>query len=140
MDQLTSVDKSILIRELCEAVQDIVFFKNPDGEYLFANRAFEHLYGYTFEQIQGKSDFDFLTKAEAEFFAARDIEALNAGKQTVSEAWQVNELTGDRECYQTIKSPVFSGGGRLMGLLGVVKNITRQKNAEEILRATVPRE
>lgn len=134
MEQLTSAEKSTFINTLCEAIQDIVFFKNPNGEYLFANHAFERLYGYTLEQIEGKSDFSFLMKEEAEFFAARDKEAMTAGKQTVSEAWQLNELTGERECYQTIKTPVFSDDGRLIGLLGVVKNVSQQKHAEEILR------
>ena len=131
---MTSAEKSTFIHTLCEAIQDIVFFKNPNGEYLFANHAFERLYGYTLEQIKGKSDFSFLTKDEAELFADRDNEAINAGRQTISEAWQINELTGDRECYETIKTPVFSDDGRLLGLLGVVKNVTQQKHAEEILR------
>lgn len=134
MEQLTSAEKSTFIHTLCEAIQDIVFFKNPNGEYLFANHAFERLYGYTLEQIKGKSDFSFLTKDEAELFADRDNEAINAGRRTISEAWQINELTGDRECYETIKTPVFSDDGRLLGLLGVVKNVTQQKHAEEILR------
>jgi PAS domain S-box-containing protein len=127
MEELTSAEKSAFIRALCETVQDIVFFKNPHGQYMFANHAFERLYGYTFAQIEGKTDFDFLTAEEAEYFAARDQEAFQAGKRTASEAWQINELTGERECYETIKTPVFSDSGRLMGLLGVVRNITWQK-------------
>jgi hypothetical protein len=71
-------------------------------------------------------------------FAARDKEALDAGKQTISEAWQVNELTGERECYETIKTPVFTAEGRLLGLLGVVKNVTQLKRAEEVLRSVAP--
>ena len=138
MEQLTTAEKSTFIRSLCEAIQDIVFFKNPRGEYLFANHAFERLYGYTLAQIEGKSDFDFLTQDEAALFAARDKEALDAGKQTISEAWQINELTGERECYQTIKTPVFTEEGRLLGLLGVVKNVTQLKRAEEVLRGVVP--
>lgn len=139
MEQLTSAEKSTFIRTLCEAIQDIVFFKNPNGEYLFANHAFEQLYGYTFAQLEGKSDFSFLTEEEAEFFAARDKEALEAGKPTISEAWQINDLTGERECYKTIKTPVFSEG-RLMGLIGIVKNVTDQKRAEEILLGRKPQE
>lgn len=134
MEQLSSLEKSAFIRSLCEAIQDIVFFKNDRGDYLFANHAFERLYGYTLAQILGKSDFDFLTQEEAEFFAARDKEALDAGVPTTSEAWQLNELSGERECYKTIKTPVFSDDGQLLGLLGIVKNVTQQKHAEDILR------
>lgn len=138
MEKLTSAEKSMLIRSLSETIQDIVFFKNPNGEYLFANHAFERLYGYTLAQIEGKSDFSFLMEDEAEYFAARDKEAMDAGKRTISEAWQINELTGERECYETTKTPVFSDDGRLLGLLGVVKNVTQQKKVEEILRNVKP--
>jgi hypothetical protein len=51
-----------------------------------------------------------------------------------SEAWQLNELTGVQECYETIKTPVYSEDGQLIGLLGVVKNVTKIKQAEEVLR------
>lgn len=140
MEQLTSSEKSTFILSLCEAIQDIVFFKNPEGKYVFANHAFERLYGYTLAQIKGKSDFSFLMKDEAEYFEARDQEVIEAGKQIISEAWQVNELTGERECYETIKSPVYSVDGRLMGILGVVKNVTQRKHTEEILRNTKPQD
>lgn len=127
MQDLTSADKSALIRALCEVVSDIVFFKNPDGAFLYANHAFERLYGYTLEQLYGKTDFAFLTQEEAEYFSQRDKEAFAAGKPTVSEAWQLNDLTGERECYETVKTPVYADDGRLLGLLGVVKNITHQR-------------
>jgi len=120
MEQLTSAEKSTFIRSLSEAIQDIVFFKNPNGEYMYANHAFERLYGYTLEQIKGKSDSAFLIENEANYFAVRDKEAMEAGRPTVSEAWQDNELTGERECYETIKTPVFSEDGRRLGLLGIV--------------------
>ncbi|RFO97166.1 hypothetical protein DIC66_08460 [Rhodoferax lacus] len=135
MEKLTSTDKSAVIRSLSEAIQDIVFFKNPNGEYLFANHAFERLYGYTLEQIMGKSDYEFLVKDEADYFAGRDKDAMEAGEPTRSEAWQVNELTGAQECYETIKTPVFSEDGQLIGLVGVVKNVTKIKQAEEVLRS-----
>lgn len=131
MEKLTSAEKSTFIRCLCEAIQDIVFFKSPNGEYLFVNHAFEQLYGYTLEQIKGKSDYAFLMKDEADNFAVRDKEAIHAGKPTRSEAWQVNELTGENECYETIKTPIYSEEGQLIGLLGVVKNVTWLRKFEE---------
>lgn len=130
MKDLTSTEKSAFITALCEAISEIVFFKDPQGAFLFANHAFERLYGYTLAQIAGKTDFAFLTQEEAEYFAARDKEAMEAGKPMVSQAWQLNDMTGERECYETIKTPVYAHDGHLLGLLGVVKNITAQKQDE----------
>lgn len=134
MEHLSLADVNIVILALAEAVPDLVFFKDPAGAFIYANHAFENLYGYTLEQIKGKTDFAFLTQEEAEYFAARDRDALAAGKKTVSEAWQLNELTDQKECYETTKIPVYAGDGRLMGLLGVVRNVTNERLAQEVLR------
>ncbi len=129
MDAFTSSEKSALIRALGDAVSDIVFLKDTTGAYLYANGAFERLYGYTLNQIAGKTDYDFLTEKDARYFAERDQAATQVGKATVSEAWQENELTGEQECYETVKTPVFSNDGRLLGLLGVGRNITHLRKA-----------
>ena len=133
MENLSLGSVQTLITSLAEAIPDLVFFKDPVGAYLYANHAFERLYGYTLEQIKGKTDFSFLTQEEADYFAARDQEALAAGKKTVSEAWQLNELTDQKECYETIKVPVYAEDGQLLGLLGVVRNVTSQRLAQELL-------
>ncbi len=134
MENFSSAEKTAFIQSLAESIPDIVFFKDPTGAYLFANHAFERLYGYTLAQIRGKTDFAFLTQDEAAYFAARDQDALTAGKATASEAWQINEMTDEKECFETIKSPVYDADGNLMGLLGVVRNVTQQRQAQAILR------
>lgn len=134
MENFTSLEKNALLLALCETIPDVVFFKDPEGAYVYANHAFERLYGYTLAQIKGKTDYAFLTHEEAEYFASRDQVALDAGTATTSEAWQLNELTGERECYETVKTPVFDDNRNLMGLLGIVRNVTQLRLAEKILR------
>lgn len=125
---------SAFIQALCLASPDIVFVKDLNGAFLFANSAFEQLYGYTMEQIHGKTDFDFMSEEEAAYFANRDREALAADKPTVSIAWQVNHITDDDECFETIKSPLVDRSGKVVGLLGIGRNVTQRERSEEALR------
>jgi len=134
MENFSRDEINIVITTLAEAIPDLVFYKDPAGAYVYVNHAFERLYGYTLEQIKGKTDYSFLTQEEADYFAARDQEALTTGKKTVSEAWQLNELTDQKECYETIKVPVYAKDGQLMGLLGVVRNVTDQRLAQAMLK------
>lgn len=136
MENLTSLEKNAVLLALCETLPDVVFFKDPEGAYIYANHAFERLYGYTLAQIKGKTDYAFLSHEEAEYFAQRDQEALATGKTSTSEAWQLNELTDERECYETVKQPVFDDQRRLIGLLGIVRNVTRLRMAEKMLGMT----
>ena len=140
MENLSSAELAARIRTLFETLPDIVFFKDPQGAFLFANQAFEHLYGYTLEQIRGKSDFSFLSHEEAEYFALRDADAIAAGKPTVSEGWQVNELTSEQECYETIKTPVYAEDGTLLGLLGIGRNLTPLRLSQDASPAANPDE
>lgn len=126
---------SVFTEKLFETTSDVVFVKDPRGAYIFVNKAFECLYGYTLAQVRHKTDFDFLPEPEAQYFANRDQEAIRAGKPTVSEAAQVNELTGTTEHFETIKTPVFDKDGQLIGLLGIGRNVTQRKNAEDALLA-----
>lgn len=138
MENLSSAGLAARIRTLFETLPDIVFFKDPQGAFLFANQAFEHLYGYTLEQIRDKTDFSFLSLEEAEYFALRDAEAIAAGKPSVSEGWQDNELTNEKECYETIKTPVYAKDGALLGLLGIGRNLTPLRLSQDAAQAASP--
>jgi PAS domain S-box-containing protein len=140
METLSRADVDSVIHCLADALSDLVFLKDPAGAYLYANHAFERLYGYTLAQIKGKTDYAFLTQEDADVFAARDQEALRAGKKTVSEAWQLNEMTDQKECYETIKVPVYAADGQLVALLGIVRNVTDQRLAQELLRPSGARD
>ncbi len=58
-----------------------IFVKDAkDLRFVRWNRAGEETIGYTADELIGKSDYDFFPKDEADFFTARDREALNGHK------------------------------------------------------------
>ena len=127
------VQSEIFKDTLLHTIPDIVFVKDSQGRFIAANRAFETKYGQRIADIQGKTDFDFLDESQARYFEQRDSEALAAGKPVVSEAWQTDHSTGVEALYETIKTPLISAGGELMGLMGVGRDITARKRAEDAL-------
>ena len=69
----------------------------------------------------------------AEFFRSRDRAAIEAGQPTTNEEW-LTFSDGHRELAQTIKTPVHDAEGRLIGVLGVARDITALRAAEDALR------
>lgn len=129
-----SLSRSEVFKEtLLQTIPDVVFVKDAQGAFVSANRAFELVYGRSTPEIVGKTDFEFLPEDQATYFAARDAEALHAQKPTFSESWQINRATGAQALYETIKTPIYAPDGSVMGLLGIGRDITERKRAQDAL-------
>lgn len=119
------------LRTLLDTVPDLIWLKDPEGIYLACNRRFEGFFGARQHEIQGKTDFDFVDAALASFFRANDMAAMAAGKPTKNEEEIVFANDGHRELLETIKTPVYGSDGTVLGVLGIGRDITERKQAEE---------
>jgi PAS domain S-box-containing protein len=120
---------------LIETLPDLVWLKDPGGVYLACNQKFECFFGAKETEIVGKTDHDFVDKELADFFRKKDKVAMAAGKPTMNEEEITYADDGHREILETIKTPMFANDGKLIGVLGIARDITERKHAElEIAR------
>ena len=118
-------------RALLQTIPDLIWLKHPNGVFLACNAMFERLYGAKEEEIVGKTDYDFVEKNLADFFRERDRMAIAAGEPTSNEEWVTFADNGHRALLETIKTPMIDDRGKLIGVLGVARDITERKKAEE---------
>jgi PAS domain S-box-containing protein len=121
------------LRTLIRTIPDLVWLKDPDGVYLSCNAAFERLFGAKEADIVGKSDYDFVDKAMADFFRDKDRSAMAAGHPVSNEEWLTYANDGRRALVLTTKTPMSAADGRLIGVLGIARDITEQRRAQETL-------
>ncbi|OYV00077.1 MAG: hypothetical protein CFE45_10510, partial [Burkholderiales bacterium PBB5] len=121
------------LHTLLATISDPIWLKDPHGVYLSCNAAFERLYGVPEARIVGRTDYDFVDRATADFFRANDSGAAQAGKPTINEEW-LRFSAGYRGLFETTKTPVLQADGRLLGVLGVAHNITRQRALQQALQ------
>jgi PAS domain S-box-containing protein len=95
---------------------------------------FERFFGAREADIVGKTDYDFVDRALADFFREHDKRAMAAGKPTSNEEWITFAEDGHRALLDTIKTPVHDPEGRLIGVLGIARDITGHRTLEEQLR------
>jgi len=119
---------------LVDTLPDLFWLKDPEGVYLSCNRRFESFFGAAERDIVGKTDYDFMDKAQGDFFRHHDNAALAAGGPTANEEEVTFASDGHREILETIKTPVRASEGRIIGVLGISRNITGRKQADEALR------
>jgi PAS domain S-box-containing protein/putative nucleotidyltransferase with HDIG domain len=124
------------LRTLIDTLPDLVWLKDPEGVYLSCNRRFERFFGAAEKDIVGKTDYDFIDKDLADAFRQHDKAALAAKGPTANEEAIVFAEDGHREILETIKMPVQASDGRLIGVLGVSRDITKRRVAEEEVRHT----
>ena len=119
------------LRTLIHTIPDLVWLKDKDGVYLFCNSRFERFFGAKEEKIIGRTDYDFVDKELADFFREHDKLAMAKCGPSMNEEEVTYADDGHHEILETIKTPLYERDGRLIGVLGIARDITERKQAEE---------
>ena len=127
-------DNEERFRTLVNTIPDLIWLKDADGVFLNCNKTFERFLGAKEDDIIGKTDYDFVDKELAEFFREHDRKAMTAGKASSNEEWITFADDGHHALLYTTKIPMHDIKGRLIGVLGVGRDITDLKRAEQELR------
>ncbi len=119
------------LRTLIQTIPDLVWLKDPEGVYLSCNAKFERFFGAGESEIRGKTDYDFVDKDLADFFRENDQAAMQAGGPVLNEEEVTYADDGHNELLETIKTPMFDSDGKLIGVLGIARDITARRRTEE---------
>ncbi|WP_321514766.1 PAS domain S-box protein [Marinifilum fragile] len=123
------------LETILETVPEMIWLKNTEGEYLACNNNFAEFIGVKEEELIGKSDFEIDINPEmAEFYFKKDLEVIKSANtiRFVNLAKSVN--TDEEVLTETIKTPMYDSIGNITGVLGVSRDISEIKKAEEELR------
>ena len=125
-----------LLRSLIDNIPDCIFYKDANGVYQAGNSALEELVGRKKTEIIGLTDFELFPQDLADFFREQDRLVMVQGKPRRNEEW-VEYPDGQRRLLDTLKTPLVSAEGTLMGIIGISRDITERKQQEEALRLIV---
>lgn len=122
------------LRTLIETIPDLVWLKDPQGKYLLCNPTYEYFVGAKEDEIKGKTDFDFENVDLAENFKKQDNLVLESDSPSVFQEWITCHANGEQRLVDTIKTPMYNSEGKLIGVLGVARDITEVFQSHESLR------
>ncbi len=128
-----------LLRTLIDTIPDIVYLKDPSGRYLTANKAFIQAMGF-------KGEEDFIGKTASDILPAQDsryIEALEQEICRTGEAVYAQEvlfhIRGQERWMSKTSVPLRNEKGKIIGLLGINRDISAWKDAQEALKTSEER-
>jgi PAS domain S-box-containing protein len=120
-----------LLRAVVDATTDAVFAKDRAGRYLVMNQAGARALDRSVADIVGRDDAALMPAAEAAALAASDRAILDSGETRTFE--DNVPSAGQARVFWATKSPVRDEHGRVVGLVGIARDITERKRAEEAL-------
>ncbi|MFN4119353.1 PAS domain-containing protein, partial [Acidovorax sp.] len=119
------------LARVVNAMPDMVFLKDVNGVYLSVNPVFERFAGRPERHIVGCNDYDLTSPAQADQFRKYDQRAMQAWQPLVYEETLTFAEDGYQGQFETIKTPIRDMNGRVTGVLGVCRDITDRKRAEQ---------
>jgi PAS domain S-box-containing protein len=124
------------LRTLIDNLPDLIFIKNADCRFLTVNRLLVQMYGCQHEsELTGKSDYDFRPKELADIYHEDDQRVIRTGQAMVNREETFRTDDGRQRWVLTTKVPIKSPDGRPAGLVGIARDITNRKLAEQELQA-----
>lgn len=124
-----------LLKGVLNATPDIIFAKDTSFTYISCNKAFAKLIGQPIEQIIGSKDEELFDDENiVEWFRNADKKILSTQEIVRIEEW-VTYPDGKKVLLDTLKSPFYDESGKLIGLLGVCRDVTERVEAENLLKA-----
>jgi len=107
-------------------IPDVIYFKDIQGRLIFVNRAHARGLGLKPEQVIGKTDFDIFPKQRAEMMFKDDQYVLRTGQAIIDKIERATRPDGVDNYVSTTKIPRFDKNGKVIGLIGVTRDITKR--------------
>lgn len=123
-----------MLRILMDSVPDCIYFKDADGRFTLINRAEASLLGVREPaEAYGKTDSAFLSPEFAQEACEDEQRIVSSGQPLVSKP-ELVQRPGWSCWVTTTKVPVKDQNGGVIGIVGITRDITQWKEAEEALR------
>ena len=134
LERLAEAEEQVLgaraqAQALLDNIPHMAWMKNRRGVFLAVNEGFARACGYPKAAILGKTDRDVWPLEHAEKYMQDDQRMMASGEKLFVEERIVEG--GDVKWFETLKSPIRDARGLVIGTVGLARDITERKKAEE---------
>jgi len=124
-----------LLHTLMDNVPDFIYFKDINSRFTRINRAHARVLGLDDpSNAVGKSDADFQEPYLAKLFLEEEKAIITTGQPMINRDEFNPQKDGTPRWYSATKVPIKDIKGRITGIVGVTRDITKEKLSEEALR------
>ena len=122
-----------LLSAVTNLSSDVIYVKDRQSRWIFANPALERITGKVSDELLGKNDLEIYSNPEiGKKILENDSRIMESGKEETLE--EVVETSDGVRSFTSVKTPRFNENGQVIGIVGISHDITEQKKAEEELK------
>jgi PAS domain S-box-containing protein len=120
------------LQAMITSIPDLMFCKDTNFKYTQCNMHFEKFMGVGEADILGKSDKDstWFSPEQAEMIYNTERTVINEDRIIILEERVISPATGKECVFETVKAPLKHDGA-VVGIIAIVRDITRRKEMEE---------
>jgi len=119
---------------IVESAHDAIFFKDLKSRYIIANNKTLESFGLSREKVIGKNDYEIMSnKKEAEKNIEDDKLVFKTG-ETREIVKHLTGADGKEYWFHAVKVPKLDNKGEISGLIGIARDISEQKLANEKIK------
>ncbi|MDD5282254.1 MAG: ATP-binding protein [Candidatus Omnitrophica bacterium] len=125
-------DNYQLLRDLMDFIPDVIYFKDKKGRFIMVNQAHAKGLGVKPEALIGKTDFDLFSRNRARKMIQDDMHVMDTGKPIIDKVERATRPDGIDNYVSTTKIPRYNDKGKVVGLIGITRDITRRMQFERL--------
>jgi PAS domain S-box-containing protein len=122
----------ILLRTLIDNLPVTIYVKDVECRKIIANRLDLDFMGAKSEQeVLGKTDYELFDNEIAKRGYEDDLRVINSGQPVINREENFSDAHGFERWLLTSKIPIYNENGEIKGLVGIGRDITEQKLAQD---------
>jgi PAS domain S-box-containing protein len=124
-----------LLLALINNMPDRIYAKDSQSRFIICNNALVKRMGKSgSDDIIGKTDFDLVSHDLAAQYYANEQEIIRSGQPLINHEESMGSISGSTRWNLTTKVPLHDSQGKIIGIVGIGRDITERKLAEEEIR------
>lgn len=124
-----------LLRTLIDNLPATIYVKDIEGRKMVANKADLEVIGAATElEVLGKTDLETFNDVIGERGYLDDLKVLKTGTAVINREEVFYDKNGNQRWLLTSKIPLYDRAGAITGLVGIGRDITEQKKANETIQ------
>jgi PAS domain S-box-containing protein len=128
-------NKNDLLFKLINSMPDRIYIKDRESRFIIGNKYVSDIMGAVSpDELTGKTDFDFYNSGLASLYFKDEQELLSKNISIINKEEKGLNLSGEEIIVSTTKVPVKDDMGNVIGLVGIGRDITLQKQTERELQ------
>ena len=120
-----------LLSSLITATPDVIYFKDRESRFIRINEAFARRQGLSDPSAAlGKTDFDLFGEQHAREAYADEQRIIATGQPIIDKEEREDWKDGHITWASSTKMPLLDGTGKIIGIMGISRDITERKRLE----------